>query len=306
MQLFLNQSGVLNEIPEKPFKLERDLHKLFEANLNQLMGLSVVKSEFTIKNARIDTLAFDPEAKAFTIIEYKRDRNFSVIDQGFMYLALMLENKADFLIEYNEKNTIPMKRDDPDWSQSRVVFVAPSFTDVQVMSTNFKDLPIELWEVVQYENNVIAVREIAKSKSAGSFKPVAAEATGNGQIKKVAEQVAVVTEEDHTAYAGEQMAELYEKFKSAILNLSTGIEVKPNKVYIAFKKRRNIVDIELQKHALKIWINAPFGSINDAKGLAKDMTEIGHFGNGGYEIKVTDDSELEYIMSLVKQVLAKQ
>src|SRR5208282_4165243 len=103
------------------------------------MGLTVVKSEFTIKSARIDTLAFDPEAKAFMIIEYKRDRDFSVIDQGFMYLALMFENKADFLIEYNEKSTSPMKRDTPDWSQSRVAFVAPSFTDTQVMSTNFKD-----------------------------------------------------------------------------------------------------------------------------------------------------------------------
>jgi hypothetical protein len=48
-------------------------------------------------------LAYDPQACAFIIIEYKRDKNISVVDQGFTYLSLMLENKADFIVEYNEE-----------------------------------------------------------------------------------------------------------------------------------------------------------------------------------------------------------
>jgi hypothetical protein len=47
-------------------------------------------------------LAYDAQACAFIIIEYKRDKNISVVDQGFTYLSLMLENKADFIVEYNE------------------------------------------------------------------------------------------------------------------------------------------------------------------------------------------------------------
>jgi hypothetical protein len=43
---------------------------------------------------RIDTLAFDKESSAFIIIEYKKDRNFSVVDQGVAYLNLMLNNKG--------------------------------------------------------------------------------------------------------------------------------------------------------------------------------------------------------------------
>ena len=303
MQIFVNQNGALQEVAEKPFKLEDDLKKLFEANLEKLMGLTLVKGEFTIKNGRIDTLAFDPQTKAFIIIEYKRDKNYSVVDQGFMYLSLMLDNKADFVIEYNERKKCSMKRDEVDWTQSRVLFVGPSFTDYQVQATNFKDLPIELWEVGQYANNIIVVKQLGKSKSAPSFKTAVA---GSAAIKKVAEQVKVTTEEDHTNYAGKQTAELYEKFKNGILNLGDGIEVKPQKMYIAFKKKRNIVDMELQKHSLKMWLNAPFGSINDAKGLAKNVANTGHWGNGDYEIRVTGDSELEYILSLVKQVLAKQ
>ena len=75
-------------------------------NLNKLLGLEFVKSEFTISGSvqrlRIDTLAFDRKNKAFVIIEYKQDKNFSVVDQGYAYLSAMLNNKADFILEYNE------------------------------------------------------------------------------------------------------------------------------------------------------------------------------------------------------------
>jgi predicted transport protein len=303
MQLYSNQNGALKEVAEKAFKLERDLQKLIEANLELLMGLSVVKSEFVVSDCRFDTLAFDKQSKAFTIIEYKRDKSFSVIDQGFRYLALMLDRRADLLVGYNEQKKGSMKLKEVDWSQSRVVFVAPEFTDDQKQSVNFRDLPIDLWEIKQYANDVVTIERIGNSKSAGSFKTLAAK---SAEMKKVVDEVKVPTEEDHTVYAGETMAELYLKFKAAILNLASGIEVKPLKLYIAFKKNRNIVDIELRKQELKLYLNAPYGSINDAKKLAKNVANVGHWGNGDYEIRVNDDSELEYIMSLVKQVLARQ
>ena len=102
MPIYLNTNNKLKEVEEKGFKLEREMQKVFEDNLETVMGLSLVKSEFTIKNKRIDTLAYDTQSNAFIIIEYKRDKNLSVVDQGFTYLSLMLENKADFIIEYNE------------------------------------------------------------------------------------------------------------------------------------------------------------------------------------------------------------
>jgi hypothetical protein len=65
------------------------------------------------------------------IIEYKRDKNFSVIDQGYACLALLLNNKAEFILLYNEKNMNPLRKEDVDWTQSRVIFVSPSFTTYQ-------------------------------------------------------------------------------------------------------------------------------------------------------------------------------
>lgn len=108
MALYQNTSGTFKSIQEQSFKLEKDIQKLIENNLELLMNLEFVRSEFTVKNKRIDTLVYDQQTQGFVIIEYKRDRNLSVVDQGFAYLSLMLENKAEFIIEYNEslQNTL--------------------------------------------------------------------------------------------------------------------------------------------------------------------------------------------------------
>ena len=85
--------------------------------------------------------------------------------------------------------------------------------------------------------------------------------------------------------------------------MADGIEVKPQKDYIAFKKDRNIVCYELQKKQMKIFVGAKWGTIDDSKGLARDVSQVGHYGTGDYQIQVDNDNDLEYIMSLVKQTL---
>ena len=128
MPIFNIKSGKLNPIKEVTIKLEKDLQKLTEDNLECVFALNFVCTEFSLHNFRIDSLAFDEENKSFVIIEYKRDKNFSVVDQGFAYLSLMLNNKADFILEYNEQTGSNLKKNDVDWSQSRVIFVSQSFT----------------------------------------------------------------------------------------------------------------------------------------------------------------------------------
>lgn len=301
MALYINQTGKLKEVKEKPFKLEKDIQKVFEANLSAIMGLELVKSEFTIKNKRIDTLAYDTQACAFIIIEYKRDKNISVVDQGFTYLSLMLENKADFIVEYNESLKRNLKREDVDWSQTRVAFVSTNFTDNQVQATNFKDIAIELWEVKQFENDTIIINPIKKSNAAESIKPL----TQNKEaLKKVTEEIKVYTEEEHLSKSSEAIAELYEKFRQGILQLADEIEIKPKKMEIGFRRDSKVfTDICILKNSLKIWINLKKGKLDDPKHLAEDVSAKGHWGNGDYQIQVDTDEDLEYIMSLIKQTI---
>ncbi len=283
MPLYLNTNNNLKEIEEKPFKLERDIQKLFENSLSTIMRLALVKSEFTIKSKRIDTLAYDNQANAFIIIEYKRDRSFSVVDQGFTYLSLMLENKADFIVEYNESLKQNLKREGVDWSQTRVIFVSTAFTENQIQATNFKDIAIELWEVKQYESGIVSITQIRKTKAAESIKPLTKQ---YASLSNVINEIKVYTEEEHINIANEEIIELYDKFKAAILNLADGIEIVPQKLYVAFKKDKNIIDIQIQKKKLKLFINAKYGTLDDAKKLARDVSNIGHWGNGDYQLRL--------------------
>lgn len=301
MRIFEQRAHSLTGLKEKPFKLEREIQSVVENSLDAIFGFRLIKSEFMIKNYRIDTLAFDEESKSFVIFEFKRDRNYSVVDQGVSYLNLMLEYKADFIVEFNESQKQNLRRNDVDWTQSKVIFVAPAFTDFQIQSSNFKDLPIELWECKRFENNIVVINPIKKSSSAPSISQV--QSNTNSKISKVTKEVKVYTEENHLEGKCDEVQELYESFKTAILNLSPNIEVSATKLYIAFKKGKNITDIQLQKKGLKLWINLSKGELDDPKNLASDVSGVGHWGNGDYELKVSDTTHLEYIMSLIKQAI---
>ncbi len=98
--LFSKSKSSLKEIKELKFNLERDLQQLAESNLETIFWLKFISTEFSLNSSRIDSLAFDEETNAFVIIEYKRDRSFSIIDQWYSYLSLMLNNKAEFILEY--------------------------------------------------------------------------------------------------------------------------------------------------------------------------------------------------------------
>ncbi|NAR60531.1 DUF5655 domain-containing protein [Acinetobacter haemolyticus] len=298
MQLYQTQEQSLVELTEDPFRLEREIQSLFENNLYSFTGLEFIKSEFTIKNNRIDTLAFDPESQAFVIIEYKRERNYSVIDQGVSYLNLMLDYKADFIVEYNESQSKQLKRQDVDWSQSRIIFVSPSFTDFQKQSTNFKDFSIELWEIKRYQGGIISVNPLQKTKSAPSIKQV--QKMGSEDIKKIAKEIQTYDEAYHLADKSDDIKELYEQFRDSILNLAPDIEMNIRKNYIAFKcKNSNLLYAHFFKDFIRFDISEQRKKlIDDPRNFFKDVVDGNYFA-----VKVKDSENIEYILSLIKQTL---
>ena len=170
-------------------------------------------------------------------------------------------------------------------------------------AANFKDIAIELWEVKNYSNGTVAVQELKKSISAESIKPRTQQSQ---EFKQVADQVQVqvYTEDHHLLDASPEITELYEKFRNSILNLADSIKLVPQKHYIAFKKHKSyIACLKFQKKQIKIWIEAKVGKLDDPKKLAIDVSSIGHYGTEDYEWHVENASYLEYITSLVKQVI---
>lgn len=53
------------ELKQKDFKNERELQNFFEKNIETILGYKLIDTEFTVGDFRIDSLAFDEEAKAF-------------------------------------------------------------------------------------------------------------------------------------------------------------------------------------------------------------------------------------------------
>ncbi len=301
MPLFSIKQNDLERIKELPFKLERELQNAVERNLIKIFNLEFVQTEFALEGLRIDTLAFDQENKAFVIIEYKRDRNFSVIDQGYAYLALLLNHKADFILEYNEALNKNLRREDVDWSQSRVIFISPEFTKYQLGAINFRDLPIELWEVTKYENGTIFFNQIESPESNESIETISQKSE---TVTKVSKEIKVYSEEDHLAGMPDDIVNLYQEFRELVLSLGN-IEIMPRKIYLGFKGESSFMDISIQKTKIRAWLKLKPGELDDPKGLARDVSNVGHWGSGDYEIILTPGEDLDYPLMLIKQAFKK-
>ena len=80
-----------------------------------------------------------------------------------------------------------------DWSQSKVLFVSPNFTTYQKEAINFKDLPIELWEIKRFTNDTLSFEQIVNRSSKESIKTVSNSET----ITTVSKEIKVYSEQDH-------------------------------------------------------------------------------------------------------------
>ena len=298
MPIYNITKGNLIEISEIPFDLEREIQGLVESNMKTIFNLEFVRSEFELDGLRIDSFGFDQESKSFIIIEYKKERNFSVIDQGYAYLSLLLNNKAEFILKFNENKKGFLKKDDVDWSQSRVIFISPIFSTYQRKAIEFRDLPIELWEVKKYTNNTILFNQIQAPAKSESITTISQRSE---IVKQVSKEVKVYDEQYHFQHASDMTKEMYNNLKNSIFLFGGDIVSKPMKKYIAFVRKTNFIDIVLRKSNLTLFINLKKGTLNDPKKIARDVSNIGHWGNGDYEIKLVDLKNLSYILTLIKQ-----
>jgi len=297
MPIFIAANDTLSRVTEQPFIVERDLQRLVEKNINTIFGISFVSSEFELNDLRVDTVGFDNESNSFVIMEYKRDKNFSVIDQGYAYLALMLNNKADFILQYNEQTDKPLKKDQVDWSQSKVIFISPEFTPYQRKAIEFRDLPIELWEVTRYLHNIILFNQIKSPDKSESI----AKISRSEVIERVSREVQAYTEDYHLNHTTDAIRSLYTELREKILLLGTNISIKPKAKYIAFIRKTNFVDVVVRKSNLTLFLNIHKATLNDPKKLARDVSSVGHWGNGDYEVIIKDSTNLEYALTLIMQ-----
>lgn len=289
----------LNPIKRVNFKNEKQLQRLTEKNLEELFGLKFIASEFQVNNLRIDTLAFNEETNSFVIIEYKNVKNFSVIDQGYTYLSLLLNNKAEFVLKYNLVSNTAYSKDDFDFSQTSVMFISPSYTAYQLHSVEFSDIAFELWKVVKYSNNTVLYDKVNNTDTQASIKQITKNNTTKDNVNK---EIKKYTEKDTLHNKSDDIISLYDNLKELIYSNYNDIVINHLKYYFVLKTNNKIVaSASLLSKSIKTWINLKESEINDPDNRVKDVSNIGHHGVGNYEFKIESEDDFYYFNKLFKQ-----
>ena len=312
MKLFRLNKTNLNEVEQIPFKLERDIQNLVEVNTESVFNLKFIQSELTVDKYRIDTLCFDKENNSFVIVEYKKGNSYSVIDQGYTYLQLLLNNKSDFLLVLSQHFNKVLRMEDVDWSQSRIIFVSPSFNSYQKDSVNFKDLPFELWEIKRYSNDTIVLNQ-HRSNSKESIETLNPN-TNDSMISRVTKEVRVHTVEQHLSKTTKKVVDKWDELHQTLIELDD-IEIIPKNQYISLMYNgKTVCYFNFMKKGIKIELLRgnvnPDGSksknyfdIDDPKGISSEGSWEWKSGTKGalYRIYLDDKSDIDYLMFLIKQ-----
>ena len=125
----LDDAGVTREIPETPKVLEKFLQQRIEQNIEMLLGVRLLGTEYSTgrkHGGRVDTLGIDKSSRP-VIIEYKRATNENVINQGLFYLDWLLDHQAEFKQLVQDKLGAAAAGA-IDWSAPRLICVAGGFT----------------------------------------------------------------------------------------------------------------------------------------------------------------------------------
>ena len=94
---------------------------------------------------------------------------------------------------------------------------------------------------------------------------------------------------------------LFDMLDRRIMNLSSNVKREFKKLYIAYKLDTNFVDIVIQKQRLRVSINMKYTDIYDPKGLCKDITGLGRWGNGDAELFFEHTSDIDDVMAIIEQ-----
>jgi predicted transport protein len=117
-------------------------------------------------------------------------------------------------------------------------------------------------------------------------------------------QSVTYTISDHPELQGD-ILNLFEELSKRICNLDSSVREEYKKLYVAYKTTTNFVDIVPQKSRLRLSLNMTFSEIHDPNNIAKDVTNLGRWGNGDVELSISTVDQIEDVMYLIQQSFDK-
>lgn len=185
------------------------------------------------------------------------------------------------------------------------------FAQKRDMPGGFRESPLRLNEglgsVQRWDE--AAIRERAEKLAAKAVlvwrRPALEPDVLNAYIAKSAQGSYTIADHPQLA-AGGPVRQLFEAFRKEVLALDPCVTEEVLKLYIAYKAETNFVDVVPQAKRLRLFINMPFHELDDPKGICRDVSNVGRWGNGDVEVALTSLDEIPYVMGLVRQAFEKQ
>ena len=292
----INNNLQLRTVQKTNFPLEKDLQTLIENNLITVFNCRFIASEFStgaIHAGRIDTLALSEDNNP-VIIEYKKVESSELITQSLFYLHWIQDHKDDFEIAAQKVlgNNIEI-----DWSDIRVICIAPNYKKYDLHAVQVMGANIELWRYQLFSNQSLYLEEVFHNTTSNT--PVTLNQTAKNPVMVAAGKKAAITRnigqytiESHLQNKSKEVIELMEALQDMIIGFDDSIEEIPKKYYIAYKSTQNILTVEVRLRNLKIYLKLKPEDIPVNTPNYRDVSNIGHHGIGDVEFTITNLNEL--------------
>ncbi|MEM6809817.1 MAG: DUF5655 domain-containing protein [Pseudomonadota bacterium] len=294
IKLFQVDSGNATELPGEAEALERSLQTLVERNLETMLGVTFLGSEYLTgkkHGGRIDTIGID-ENNGPVIIEYKRSTNENVINQGLFYLDWLLDHRAEFQLLVLERLGKD-RADRIDWSAPRLLCIAGGFTRYDEHAVAQMDRNIELIRYRRFGAALLLFELVNATTSTSE----SSEASGQGSPYTSKTIAQVLTE------LSGPVADLYEELRAYLLALGDDVQEKTLKYYVAFKRIKNFacVEVHASKGAVTTYLKVDPETVTLEEGFSRDVRTIGHYGTGDLEVTLRSRGDLERAKALIEK-----
>ncbi len=303
MAIFEIEKGKTKRVRLSEFKLEKDLQRLIEENLETIFNCRLIATEFStgnIHSGRIDSLAISEDFNP-VIIEYKKVASSDLINQSLYYLHWIRDHKGDFQVAANKALG---KNIEVDWSDIRVICIAPEYKKYDLHAVQVMGANIELWQYKLYENGILNIEEVYKRTNTNSREfedyneknPVMVEA---GKKAAITRKNAVYTIEEHFNNLDKSIVDLFHTVRDYITSLDSSIEELPKKNYIAYKTSQNFVCLQTYKKKLTLYLKLNPDELKPMPTQCRDVRNIGHYGTGEFELTIKDLIDFEATKHLI-------
>jgi len=304
IKLFRIQSGKAEEIKGQASDLEKPLQTLIENNLEALLGVRFLATEYTTgktHGGRIDSLGLD-ENYSPVILEYKRSLNENVINQGLYYLDWLMDHKAEYwklVVETLGKEMA----DKIDWTGPRLLCIASDFTKYDEHAVQQINRNIELLRYRKFGSELLLFELVnsVTSSSSNSGKP---SNTPNKQANTQPSEL-VSGESEHAkalAKASQEVQTMHETLKDYIVALGDDVQVNELKQYLAYKRLRNFATVVIKnKNELELNLHLDPDSTDIDSSWMRDGRKQGHWGTGDLQLFLRKGDDLDKAKPLIRR-----